>query len=185
MIEEIVRGHREALEGFLRECAAAVTDSGERICRALHDGRTVLVCGNGGSAADAQHLAGEIVGRFLKERRAYPAVALSTDTSILTAVGNDYGFDVVFSRQVEALGREGDVLIAISTSGQSPNILNALRAAREKRMTCIGLTGRTGGEMPALCDACVTIPHPDTPRIQEMHILTIHAWCAMFDATQS
>lgn len=185
MIQEIVRAHQEALARFARDCARDVQIAGERICAALNAGRQVLVCGNGGSAADAQHLAGEIVGRFLKERRAYPAVALSTDTSILTAVGNDYGFDVIFSRQVEALGREGDVLIAISTSGRSPNILNALRAAREKRITCIGLTGRDGGDMPALCDVCVTIPHPDTPRIQEMHILTIHAWCAMFDATQS
>jgi D-sedoheptulose 7-phosphate isomerase len=140
------------------------------------DGR-VLLCGNGGSAADAQHLAAELVGRFLRDRRPFPALALTTDTSILTAVANDIGYTEVFARQVLALGRPGDVLIAISTSGNSPSVLRAAEAARQQGLMVAGLTGRTGGKLRPLCDMCLCVPSDATPRIQEMHILIGHILC--------
>ncbi len=182
LFDTITIAHREVLESFIRENRTVVEATGRLLAQALQRGNTVLVCGNGGSAADAQHLAGEIVGRFLKERSPYAAIALSTDTSVLTAIGNDYGFDEVFARQVQGLGRKGDVLVAISTSGNSPNILRALETARDKGILTIGLTGRDGGRMASLCDHCVIVRHPDTPRIQEMHLLTLHTWCALIDA---
>jgi len=151
-------------------------------CTALRNGGKLLVAGNGGSAADAQHVAGELVGRFLRERRALPAIALTTDTSILTSIGNDYGFAKVFERQVEAHGRPGDVLLAISTSGNSENILRAIAAARRSQMRVIGLTGRGGGGMRALCDVCLCAPSEDTPRIQECHLILEHALCAEIEA---
>jgi len=160
------------------EFAQDVAMAGILLRDALHIGRRVLICGNGGSAADAQHFAAELVGRYLKERDGFPAMALTTDTSILTAVGNDYGFDAVFSRQVQALGAQADVLVAISTSGASINIIRAVQAARAKGMVVIGLTGRR--EL-AGSDVCVSVPSGDTPRIQEVHGLVIHAWCGMVD----
>lgn len=137
-------------------------------------GHRLLIAGNGGSAADAQHIAAELVSRFFFDRPALPAIALTTDTSILTAIGNDYGFDRVFSRQVEALGMPGDLLVAISTSGKSPNILRAMQVAKEKSMSIIGLTGRSGGAMRPLCDCCIQVASDSTPRIQESHILVGH-----------
>jgi D-sedoheptulose 7-phosphate isomerase len=145
-------------------------------------GNQLLLCGNGGSAADCQHIAAELTGRFERERRAYPAIALTTDTSALTAIGNDYGFDRVFARQVQALGRAGDVLLAISTSGNSPAILNAARAARERGAHVVGLSGASGGALAALCDVCLRVPSTRTARIQEMHILIGHALCECIDA---
>ncbi len=147
----------------------------------LKTGGKIMFCGNGGSAADAQHLAAEFVGRFQIERRGLPAIALTTDTSILTAVGNDYGFDRIFARQVEALGRRGDVLIAFSTSGNSPNVLAAIENAREKNIPCIGFTARGGGEMAQVCDVCVSVDTGVTARAQEMHILLGHIICEILD----
>jgi D-sedoheptulose 7-phosphate isomerase len=141
------------------------------------DGR-ILVAGNGGSAADAQHFAGELVSRFYFDRPALAAIALSTDTSILTAIGNDYGYDMVFSRQIEANGRAGDVFVAISTSGNSPNVLRAIDAARSRKMTVIGLTGDSGGRMAGICDVCLRAPSTSTPRIQECHLVMEHFICA-------
>ena len=146
-------------------------------CRCLADGGKLLFCGNGGSAADAQHLAAELVSRYKAERRGLPAIALTTDSSILTAIGNDYSFDRVFARQVEALARPGDMVIGISTSGNSPNILAALEAARKQGAVAAGLTGRDGGRMVGLADPLLIVPSPNTPRIQEMHILLGHALC--------
>jgi D-sedoheptulose 7-phosphate isomerase len=161
----------------LRPLLPMVAELASRLAETLrHDGR-VLLCGNGGSAADAQHLAAELVGRFLRDRRPFPALALTTDTSILTAVANDIGYTEVFARQVLALGRPGDLLIAISTSGNSPNVLRAAEAARRQHMTVAGLTGRTGGKLRPLCDLCLCIPSDATPRIQEMHILIGHILC--------
>lgn len=148
----------------------------------LENGGKILICGNGGSAADAQHLAAEFSGRYEKERRALPAVALTTDTSALTAIGNDYGFERVFSRQVEALARPGDCLIAISTSGNSPNVIAAVMAAREIGCTVVGLTGETGKKLASLSDECVMVPSKRTARIQEMHITVAHIWCEYIDA---
>ncbi len=181
LIDTLAAAHREAFEAFFAANRERLDRTGRLFAKALESGRKILICGNGGSAADAQHFAGEIVGRFLRERRPYPAIALSTDTSILTAVGNDYGFEEIFARQVRAHGIAGDILLAISTSGNSPNVLRAIEAARERQMTIIGLTGRDGGRMAALCDETVVVPHPDTPRIQELHIFTLHAWCALLD----
>ncbi|WP_416189774.1 phosphoheptose isomerase [Neisseria sp. CCUG17229] len=149
----------------------------------MNDGK-ILVCGNGGSAADAQHFAAEMTGRFEKERMELAAVALTTDTSALTAIGNDYGFDHIFSKQVRALGRAGDVLIGISTSGNSGNVIEAMKAAHERDMHVIAMTGRDGGKMAAMLkdsDVLLNVPHPRTARIQENHILLIHAMCDCID----
>ena len=151
------------------------------VAGAVRKGGKVLICGNGGSAADTQHIAAELVGRFKKERRAIAALALTTDTSILTALGNDYGFDRIFARQVEAHGRKGDVLIAISTSGSSPNILNAVNMAREMGLTTIGLLGLDGGAIKPICDLALVIEDMDTPRVQEMHILAAHIICGLVE----
>ena len=137
--------------------------------------------GNGGSAADSQHLAAEFVGRFQKERQGLPAIALTVDTSILTAVGNDYGFDKVFARQVEALGNEGDVLIGISTSGTSKNVVAAVELAKAKGIYCVGMTAANGAKMVELCDECIAVPAKVTARAQEMHILIGHILCELVD----
>ncbi|WP_394844302.1 SIS domain-containing protein [Pendulispora brunnea] len=149
----------------------------------LRAGKKVLLFGNGGSAADAQHIAAELVGRFVKDREALPAIALTVDTSALTAIGNDYGFEQVFARQVRALGQEGDLAVAISTSGTSPNVIAAIHAAREKGMRVMGLSGRKGGQMPALCDTCLVVPSNDTARIQELHITIGHILCEVLEAS--
>jgi D-sedoheptulose 7-phosphate isomerase len=145
------------------------------------DGKKTLIAGNGGSAADAQHIAGEFVSRFYFDRPALPSVALTTDTSILTAVGNDYGYEDIFSRQIEANGVEGDMFIAISTSGNSKNILKALKVAKEKNLITVGFTGSSGGEMEELCDYILKVPSSDTPRVQESHILAGHIICAVVE----
>jgi len=150
----------------------------------MNDGK-ILACGNGGSAADAQHFAAEMTGRFEKERMELAAVALTTDTSVLTAIGNDYGFDHVFSKQVRALGRAGDVLVGISTSGNSTNIIEAIKAAHERDMHVIAMTGRDGGKIAAMLkdtDVLLNVPYPRTARIQENHILLIHAMCDCIDS---
>ena len=149
---------------------------------ALNSGNKILICGNGGSAADSQHIAAELSGRFKNERRALAAVALTTDTSALTAIGNDYGFDYIFSRQVEAIGKRGDILIAISTSGNSKNVINAIKVARKIGIKVITLTGKGGGEMKSLGDINIVIPSNDTPRIQEMHIMVGHMICQIIDS---
>ena len=149
----------------------------------MSDGK-VLACGNGGSAADAQHFAAEMTGRFEKERMELAALALTTDTSAITAIGNDYGFDHIFSKQVRALGRNGDVLLALSTSGNSANVIKAIEAAHERDMHVIALTGRDGGKIAAMLkdnDILLNVPHPRTARIQEVHILLIHALCDCID----
>lgn len=148
---------------------------------ALAKGNKVLFCGNGGSAADSQHLAAEFVGRFQKERQGLPAIALTVDTSILTAVGNDYGFDIVFARQVEALGQKGDVLVGISTSGNSPNVVKAVELAKEKGIYCVGMTASGGGRLAKICDECIAVPAQATARAQEMHILIGHILCELVD----
>jgi len=148
---------------------------------ALRKGGKVLLCGNGGSAADSQHIAAELVGRFKNERRALSAIALTTDTSILTCLSNDYSYEKVFERQVEAHGRPGDVLIGLSTSGASPNVLKAFVKARELGLTTIGFLGRDGGTIKALSDLSLIIEDADTPRIQEMHILAAHIMCALVE----
>jgi D-sedoheptulose 7-phosphate isomerase len=160
------------------ECARKVAAV---IVAALRAGNKLLLVGNGGSAADAQHIAAEIVGRYRRERPAYAAIALTTDTSALTAIGNDYGYDQVFARQVEGLGVRGDVLLAISTSGRSPSILNALRKARERKLVTVGFTGAKGRAMAEHCDQLLIAPSDDTPIIQQIHLATAHGICDMVE----
>lgn len=166
----------------VRKIMPEVASAGLRVRTALEKGRKILICGNGGSAADSQHMAAEFVGRFVKERQSLPALALTVDTSLLTAVGNDYGFDCVFSRQVEGLGQEGDVLIAISTSGNSANVVKAVKTAKEKGIYVIALTGENGGILAKESDLCLAVPSQVTARIQEMHIMIIHMICEVAEA---
>lgn len=158
-----------------------VTDMGHLLIDRYEAGNKLLVAGNGGSAADAQHIAAEFVSRFNFDRPGLPALALTTDTSILTAVGNDYGYDQLFRRQIEANGVAGDIFMGISTSGNSPNVVEALEAAKLKGITTFGLTGESGGKMRELCDHCLCVPDGDTPRIQEAHIVIGHTLCAMVE----
>lgn len=148
---------------------------------ALKKGKKILLAGNGGSSADAQHMAGEFVSRFMFDRSALAAIALTTDTSILTAIGNDYGFENIFSRQIEAIGHEGDIFIAYSTSGKSKNILMALNQAKNKRLISIGMTGNQGGAFKDLCDHTIEIPSSETPHIQEGHLMVGHTICALIE----
>ena len=150
-------------------------------CTALRAGNKILFAGNGGSAADAQHLAGELVSRFNFDRPGLAAFALTTDTSVLTAIGNDYGYERVFARQLDAVGKPGDVFVAISTSGRSPSILRALEEGRAKGIVTVGMTGRTGGDMPPFCDYCIRIPVAETPKIQEGHIVIGHILCGLIE----
>ena len=163
---------------------AQIARAGEALAAALKSGKKALSCGNGGSAADAQHFAAELVGRFERERPGLPAVALTTDSSALTAIANDYDFDRVFSKQVEALGNEGDVLLAISTSGNSKNVIEAMKAAQARKVTVIALTGRDGGALGKMLrpqDFHLNVAHPRTMRIQEIHLLAIHCLCEVVD----
>lgn len=165
--------------------AQPTAKAAELLFNALANDGKFLICGNGGSAADAQHFAAEMTGRFEKERMELAAIALTTDTSALTAIGNDYGFDHVFSKQVRALGRTGDVLVGISTSGNSGNVIEAIKAAHQNGMKVIALTGRDGGKIAQMLqegDVLLNVPYPRTARIQEVHILLIHAICDCIDA---
>jgi D-sedoheptulose 7-phosphate isomerase len=166
---------------FFEEQAPLLLAVGRRLAESLRAGGKVLAFGNGGSAADAQHFAAELVGRFLRERAAWPALALSTDTSVLTAVGNDLGYENVFRRQVEAHGRPGDVAVGITTSGRSPNVLAALRVARARGLVTVGLTGNGGGEARELVDHLIDVPHRETARIQEVHAMVVHVLCQVVE----
>jgi D-sedoheptulose 7-phosphate isomerase len=158
-----------------------INDTAILLIKALKDNNKILFAGNGGSAADAQHLAGELVSRFYFDRPGLPSMALTTDTSILTAIGNDYGYDKLFSRQIQALGNKGDVFIGISTSGNSKNVIDALIESKNKNMITIGLTGYKVGEIDKYCDICIKVPSIDTPRIQESHILIGHILCYLIE----
>jgi len=174
---KLIAEHTQTIEAMQAECLDDISRFAEACRTAIASGRTIYLMGNGGSACDCQHFAAELVGRFQKERQAMAAVALTTDTSILTALANDYSFEVVFSRQVEALVRPGDLVVGISTSGNSPNIMKALATANERGAVTVGLTGRSGGKMKALCDICICIPSDVTARIQEAHLLVEHLVC--------
>ena len=171
---------RAAGDPALLATAQAMSDA---IVTALRSGNKILLIGNGGSAADAQHIAAEIVGRYKKERVGWAALALTTDTSALTSIANDYGFEQIFSRQIEALGRNGDVLIALSTSGRSPNILAALTLARQRGLVTIGCTGVNGEAMRSVCDHLLVSPSDDTPVIQQIHMAVLHGICDAVERT--
>ncbi len=185
MIESL-REDIRAAEAALAELADATLEATAEAARILIDvlraGRTVYLIGDGGSAAQAQHVAGELVGRFLVDRAPLPCVALTTDTSVLTAIGNDYSFETVFERQVEALVREGDVLWCLSTSGGSANVLKAASAARRRGARVLGMTGRGGGKLRELSDVCIAVPADGSPRVQEGHLVLIHALCREVEA---
>ena len=180
MLNKCLNSHIE-VANKMEQILPLVQKAGEICIDSLNAGGKVLIFGNGGSAADAQHIAAELSGRFKKERNALAGIALTTDTSALTAIGNDYGYDVVFSRQVEALCNKEDVVIGISTSGNSVNVIKGIEVAKNKKVKVITLSGKSGGEMKNLGDVNIIIPSSDTPRIQEMHIMVGHMICALID----
>jgi D-sedoheptulose 7-phosphate isomerase len=184
MIESIRRSVAESLElkrAFFDSAAGRIAALAAELCRAFEQGNKVLLFGNGGSAADAQHLAAEWIGRFRLERRPVAAIALTTDTSILTSVANDYGYEQVFARQVRALGAPGDIAIGISTSGNSPNVLLGIEAARDAGLVTVGLTGCDGGKLGPLVQYHLNVPHRSTARVQEVHIMIGHLICELVD----
>jgi len=177
-----LREHLETIQALLETRLGEIEQAGEMICVALARGHKILLCGNGGSAADAQHIAAELVGRYEQERRAWPAIALTTDTSALTALSNDYGYENVFVRQIEALAGPGDLLVALSTSGLSPNVIRAAETARALGCQTLALTGGKGEPLASISDFAVIVPSSRTARIQEAHITIGHVWCEMVDA---
>ena len=181
-IEDILDSKIEILNSLKKSDYFDTVESvGELLVDALKKNKKILIAGNGGSAADAQHFAGEVVGRFLKNRKALPAISLCTDPTIVTSISNDYGFDDLFSREIEGLGNEGDVFIAISTSGNSNNCIKAIKEAHKKRIYVVGLLGKNGGKMKDICDLSLVVPSDSTPRIQEIHTFTIHLLCQIID----
>jgi len=181
IVNNICEDHIKVVQLVNKDLKTEILHCLEVICGAIDNYGKLILVGNGGSAADAQHIAAEFTGRFRIERNPLPAIALTTDTSALTAIGNDYGFDAIFSRQLHALGNAGDVLLAISTSGNSPNILNAVKSARKLHIQSIGLTGMGGGRLKDMCDRVISIPSSNTARIQEAHILIGHIFCELVD----
>ncbi|MFH1350883.1 MAG: D-sedoheptulose 7-phosphate isomerase [Pseudomonadota bacterium] len=181
IIEKALRESLKVKESFIKESMASLIFVAEKISMAFTNDGKLLLCGNGGSAADAQHIAAEFVNRFILERPPLPAIALTTDTSIITSVGNDYSFDEVFSKQVKAIGLEGDILMAISTSGNSPNVIKALEAAKSQGIFTIGLTGGDGGKLAKLADMPLVVKSKMTARVQETHILVGHIICELVD----
>lgn len=181
LIDQAFCGIQALAERMRGETAGTIARAAELIHCAIKSGNKILACGNGGSAAEAQHFIGELVGRFLTEREPLAGVALTVDTSVLTAVGNDYGYSEVFTRQVKGIGKPGDVLLAISTSGQSSNVLKALAAARDGGLVTIALIGAESSLELDVCDLVITIPDPSTPRIQEMHLVVLHLICELVD----
>jgi len=181
MIIEELKDHQDLVKKVIDSLTGDIETACEMMVSVLKKGDKVLIAGNGGSAADAQHIAAELSGRFVKDRKALPGIALTTDTSALTSIANDYGYEYVFSRQVEALARPGDLFIGISTSGNSQGILNALETAKKLGCKTLGLSGRDGGKMNNLCDLNIIVPSDVTARIQEMHILIGHILCKAAD----
>jgi D-sedoheptulose 7-phosphate isomerase len=181
LLRSSLREHLDAIQSLLDSKLDEIEKAGLLICETLRVGNKILICGNGGSAADAQHIAAELVGRYEQERRSFPAIALTTDTSALTAVSNDYGYEQVFARQVLGLAVAGDLLISISTSGNSPNVIKAAEQAKALGCKVIGLTGCTGEPLATHCDMAIVVPSNRTSRVQEAHITIGHLWCEMVD----
>ncbi len=179
------QSHLETIIRVIEHLQDDVQFASSLVVDTLKNGNKILLCGNGGSAADAQHIAAELTGRYKTERKGLAGIALTTDTSAITAIGNDYGYDRIFDRQFEALANEGDLLIGISTSGNSKNIISALKLAKQMNCKTIGFSGRDGGKMTELCDINLIVPSDDTPRIQEMHILFGHTICQIVDENLS
>jgi D-sedoheptulose 7-phosphate isomerase len=183
-ITDIFSSHLEITQASMEQLAPTIVEAASSITEALLSDRKILTCGNGGSAGDAQHFSSEMLNRFERERPGLPAMALTTDSSTLTSIANDYSYKDIFSKQISALGQQGDVLIAFSTSGGSPNILRAVKAAHSRQMTCIALTGKGGGELMQMMegdDICLCVPASSTARIQEVHLIIIHCLCDLID----
>jgi D-sedoheptulose 7-phosphate isomerase len=185
LLSRSLQEHLKAIQLLLDSTLGQIEQAGLLICKTLASGNKILLCGNGGSAADAQHIAAELVGRYERDRRSFPAISLTTDTSALTALSNDYGYDEVFARQVQGLAVAGDCLIAISTSGKSPSITKAAEKALNMGCTVIGLTGCSGEPLASLCDLAIVVPSDRTARVQEAHITIGHLWCEMVDVLAS
>ncbi len=185
IIEQIFADSVSVKQATLRANLPKIKEAAEAWIAALKNGRKIMFCGNGGSAADSQHIAAEFIGRFQKERRSLPAIALTTDTSILTALTNDYSVDIVFARQVEGLGQTGDILVGLSTSGNSKNVLEAMKTAKAKGIKTIGLLGNDGGAIAPLCDIALIVPSKMTARIQESHITIAHTLCQITEEALS
>jgi D-sedoheptulose 7-phosphate isomerase len=180
-IQDELESHLETINNVINNMENDIQKASSMIINTLKAGNKILLCGNGGCAADAQHIAAELTGRYKTERKGLAGIALTTDTSALTAIGNDYGYDRVFDRQVESLANKGDLLIGISTSGNSKNIINAFKVAKELGCKTVGFSGKNGGAMNSLCDINLVVPSDNTPRIQEMHILFGHTICQIID----
>ncbi|WP_066351160.1 D-sedoheptulose 7-phosphate isomerase [Aliarcobacter skirrowii] len=181
IIQDEFQSHLETIQKVINHMEPLLAEASQLVVETLRNGNKILICGNGGSAADAQHIAAELTGRYKTERRGLPGIALTTDTSALTAIGNDYGYDRVFDRQVESLANKGDLVIGISTSGNSKNVVNALKLGKKLGCKTLGLSGRDGGAMNEVCDINLVVPSNNTPRIQEMHILFGHTICQIID----
>ncbi len=180
-IRDYFAGHLEVGQQLLDRASGDIAHAAKVMIEVLENNRKIMLCGNGGSAADAQHIAAELTGRFFLDRKPLPAIALTTDTSALTAIGNDFGFEQIFARQLEGLGKKGDLLIGISTSGNSPNIIEAIRAAQEMGIRTLGLSGGRGGRLGELVARTIVIPTDYTPQIQEFHITVGHILCDLID----
>ena len=181
MIEKELQAHQETIDKTIKVMIPQIEEASKIVVETLKNGNKILLCGNGGSASDAQHIAAELTGRYKTERRGLAGIALNTDTSAMTAIANDYGYDRIFDRQVEALARKGDLLIGISTSGNSMNIISAVATAKLLGCKTIGLSGKKGGDLGRLCHLNLVVPSDDTPRIQETHILIGHILCQAVD----
>lgn len=182
ILQNIQQQHHDAVDGMFRDCSGAILDIANRCANALAGGHKLLFCGNGGSACDAMHIAGEFVGRFVDDRIALPAIALTADTGIITAIANDYAYDYIFARQVEALGQKGDMLIALSTSGKSPNVLKAIEAAHKKGITTVLFTGEKAADLPRVADVTLLVPSRITAHVQEAHSTALHALASLIEA---
>jgi D-sedoheptulose 7-phosphate isomerase len=176
-----LQAHKETIERVMATLQSDIEQACHMAVKAIQDGKKIILFGNGGSASDAQHIAGELTGRYKKERRGLPAISINTDTSALTAIGNDYAYDRIFERQVEALAQPGDLLVGISTTGNSENVVKALIRGKQLGCATLGLSGKGGGKMNGKCDLNIVVPSNDTPRIQEMHILIGHTICQVID----
>jgi len=181
LLERSLQEHLQTIQELLHSRVSEIEEAGKLICTSLRQGNKILLCGNGGSAADSQHIAAELVGRYETHRRAWPAIALTTDTSALTALSNDYGYEEVFARQIHALAQDGDVVVLLSTSGGSPNVLKAAETAHQLNCRTIAMTGGTGEPLASMCDVSVSVPSKRTSRVQEAHITIGHLWCEMVD----
>jgi D-sedoheptulose 7-phosphate isomerase len=183
-LTDIFSSHLETTQASMEQLAPAIVQAAGKLTEALLSDRKILTCGNGGSAGDAQHFSSELLNRFERERPGLPAMALTTDTSTITSIANDYSYKDIFAKQISALGQQGDVLIAFSTSGSSANILRAVSAAHQRQMTCVALTGKGGGELMQMMendDICLCVPSSSTARIQEVHLIIIHCLCDLID----